>query len=382
MKKEKNKFISSPLIIVAASMAPTLTVAGTLRRRQHAKSGKSAKANSQTKAAIATIYNYRQPIYHYPKPIYYYRQRQHVLNSKSGKSSKAKKITISQTQTQTAATLASSTTTTTSTTTSTTTTTLPDVIEETSAILTATATLPKVNERMNDDWDCSSPHETFPLGLCEGECDKDCHCDGDLICYQRGADHVVPGCDGPSNPSSKSDFCVDPRAVDAIRKSLYDFNNTDFSSQYSGISSPTRIRLFWHEVYYWQETRDETFWCMQCEGPCEEGRKIKVNVCDETNERQYFIAVNETIRPKLNTTLCMMETGFNSEDKPVRLSPCNGTESQQFWGYKEEFPFELRPRTDTTTCLTQMHHPKAHEAVFPRNCTKVRENDSSLWVTY
>ena len=110
MKNDKSPLI----IIVAASMAPTLTVAGTLRRRQHAKSGKSTKANSQTKAAIATtIYNYRQPIYHYPKPIYYYRQREHISSSKSGKSSKAKKISISQTQTQTSATLASTAATTT-----------------------------------------------------------------------------------------------------------------------------------------------------------------------------------------------------------------------------------------------------------------------------
>ena len=255
----------------------------------------------------------------------------------------------------------------------------------TAVFLTTTTTLPKTNQVTNDDWDCSSPHPLFPLDVCQGECDKDCHCKGELICYQRGwrsVGETVPGCDGA--PKSRSDFCVDPQAVDDIRTSLYDFDNTDFSSQYVGTSTPTQIRLFWHEVYYWQGTREETFWCMQCEGPCEDGQKIKIHHCDYANERQYFIAVGETIRPLLDTNLCITETGLGREDDPVQLSPCNNGASQQFWGYREQGPFQLRPRTgtDLSYCLTQMHHPKAHEAVFPRNCTKAEENDTSLWTTY
>ena len=264
------------------------------------------------------------------------------------------------------------------------TTTIPSATTTTTSTTTTTTTLPKIEEVTRDSWDCSSSHPSFPLGLCQGECDKDCHCEGDLICYQRDAGHIIPGCDGV--PTSRSDFCVDPQAVDDIRKSLYDFDNTDFSSQYVGTSTPTQIRLFWHEVYYWQETREETFWCMQCEGPCEDGQKIKINVCDYANERQYFIAVGETIRPLLDTNLCITETGFNTEAEPVQLSPCKngdvGATNQQFWGYKEQGTFQLRPRTGLSYCLTQMHHPKAHEAVFPRTCTKVVENDTSLWTTY
>jgi len=239
----------------------------------------------------------------------------------------------------------------------------------------------KVNEITKEKWDGSSSHVHYPLGLCEGECDKDRDCEGDLICYQRGSGHAVPGCSGV--PGSRSDFCIDPQAlIDAIP---FDFTNIDTTTQYEGMSKPSRLRLFWHEIYYWQETRDETFWCMQCEGPCEEGQKIKINHCDET-DRQYFIADGETIRPKSDTTLCMTETGFDKEVLPVQLMPCDDATNQQFWGYKEQGPFQLRPRTSTSTklthCLTQHHHPKAHEAVYPRTCTIVEDNDTSLWTRY
>ena len=185
-------------------------------------------------------------------------------------------------------------------------------------------------------------------------------------------------------PGSNADFCIDPQAlIDAIP---YDFENDDFSGKYEVTSTPSRIRLFWHETYYWQETRDETFWCMQCEGECKEGAKIKVNNChgisDDAEARQQFIADGETIRPQLNTSLCMTETGFNKEVFPVQLMPCDGATNQKFWGYKDQGLFQLRPRTELTHCLTQHHHPKAHEAVYPRTCTIVEDNDTSLWTRY
>ena len=53
--------------------------------------------------------------------------------------------------------------------------------------------------------DCNSDHR---CGLCEGDCDKDSHCQGSLECYQRDGTEDVPGCYG----SGKSgwDHCYDP----------------------------------------------------------------------------------------------------------------------------------------------------------------------------
>ena len=49
------------------------------------------------------------------------------------------------------------------------------------------------------------PSEVFPLGECQGDCDNDAECAGDLICFKRSANEVVPGCVGPGE--SKEDYC-------------------------------------------------------------------------------------------------------------------------------------------------------------------------------
>lgn len=47
-------------------------------------------------------------------------------------------------------------------------------------------------------------------GLCQGDCDDDSDCAGELVCYQRGRYESVPGCRGGHEDSSKSDYCVKP----------------------------------------------------------------------------------------------------------------------------------------------------------------------------
>jgi hypothetical protein len=38
--------------------------------------------------------------------------------------------------------------------------------------------------------------ETNKCGLCEGDCDTNDDCEGDLVCYQRDPGDDIPGCDG------------------------------------------------------------------------------------------------------------------------------------------------------------------------------------------
>lgn len=35
-----------------------------------------------------------------------------------------------------------------------------------------------------------------PHGLCEGDCNTDNHCRGELVCFERSAFELVPGCSG------------------------------------------------------------------------------------------------------------------------------------------------------------------------------------------
>merc|ERR1719295_2266972 len=50
------------------------------------------------------------------------------------------------------------------------------------------------------------------LGNCQGDCDKDSHCAGDLKCWQRAADNIepIPGCNGDLSALDGKDFCYDP----------------------------------------------------------------------------------------------------------------------------------------------------------------------------
>jgi hypothetical protein len=57
----------------------------------------------------------------------------------------------------------------------------------------------------------SDPGDEFPLGVCEGDCDEDAHCAGDLICFQREKHQPVPGCRG--SDGTRNDYCIDPSAL-------------------------------------------------------------------------------------------------------------------------------------------------------------------------
>jgi hypothetical protein len=49
------------------------------------------------------------------------------------------------------------------------------------------------------------PSANFPLGKCEGDCDNDGECAGNLKCFQRDGRQPVPGCEGLGNTGS--DYC-------------------------------------------------------------------------------------------------------------------------------------------------------------------------------
>ena len=58
------------------------------------------------------------------------------------------------------------------------------------------------------------PIESWPLGLCEGDCDIDSDCEGDLECFKSQDVNAVPGCSGtrPTRPrdDNKVDYCYNP----------------------------------------------------------------------------------------------------------------------------------------------------------------------------
>jgi hypothetical protein len=54
------------------------------------------------------------------------------------------------------------------------------------------------------------------MGLCEGDCDNDNECEGNLLCFERQGvtgDSPVPGCEGVG--VTDKDYCYDPNAPTA-----------------------------------------------------------------------------------------------------------------------------------------------------------------------
>ena len=54
------------------------------------------------------------------------------------------------------------------------------------------------------------PREAFPLEECQGDCDSDDDCAGQLKCYQRSNDDLTPGCLGKGQ--ERKDYCYDAGA--------------------------------------------------------------------------------------------------------------------------------------------------------------------------
>ena len=53
----------------------------------------------------------------------------------------------------------------------------------------------------------------YPLDQCQGDCDMDEHCKGNLICFQRRKHESVPGCQGGSEDTTPTDYCIDPKYI-------------------------------------------------------------------------------------------------------------------------------------------------------------------------
>jgi len=60
-----------------------------------------------------------------------------------------------------------------------------------------------------DSGNNGSPSNSYPLALCQGDCDNDDECGPGLKCYQRGASEAVPGCSDDNNAGkSGNDYCI------------------------------------------------------------------------------------------------------------------------------------------------------------------------------
>jgi len=73
------------------------------------------------------------------------------------------------------------------------------------ATATATTTTTTAGLPALDDLGASG-HINGPMEECQGDCDNDSHCKGDLVCFQRSGFTEVPGCSGLGTESW--DYCI------------------------------------------------------------------------------------------------------------------------------------------------------------------------------
>lgn len=213
------------------------------------------------------------------------------------------------------------------------------------------------------------------LNRCEGDCDSDSDCEGDLICYQRGSNDQVPGCTfssmmGSFPISDDTDVCVDRRSLGNV----------------------VRLRLHWEDGYYWQESSREVFWCMahSQSGTCHYGTEAR----ECTSDRIYTDWCSGTSRQKFQIVYLLsgefmiraVSNGKCLEGDRPKLRDCDPNKSSQRWhpmnGGYESPSFEITRVGKESRCLSQHHHPKEGEIIELNDCAQERRYETNAWEFY
>lgn len=192
--------------------------------------------------------------------------------------------------------------------------------------------------------------------------------------------------------------------------------------QVPGASPVGKIRLYWQRGYFWQESWREEKFCMTCSRRngqtrgCFEGRYIELQDCyrprkdsKSRHRTQDFIRVehDKTIRPAIDPSLCFTHPNVDQdccsiEDKKgnkignswhinmsaVYLKRCEpGNKKQQFdlkgTGWRKNGKFQLHTEVrNKDRCLTNMHHPRPDEHVYPQKCDRAANHQTDAWTVY
>jgi hypothetical protein len=250
-----------------------------------------------------------------------------------------------------------------------------------------------------------SPPSIFPLGLCQGDCDRDSDCAPGLRCFQRDSRQAVPGCRGGEQNTGNGDFCYDPNpqsgSVPTAPTPTGPSPTPPAPTAPTGPSptAPTTpgaittetfvLKLYWEEGYFWQEESFERRWCVRCRNRCSRGGLLKIVNCDNDGgdgepDRFRFLTPannNQVQLQEVSSELCLERTG----NRKLTMERCRSNRTNQrfqasngnlVFGDK----FELTPVTRLDFCVTQRHHPKADEVLELEPCDLTATfSDTSFW---
>ena len=207
-----------------------------------------------------------------------------------------------------------------------------------------------------------------PLGLCQGDCDKDDDCKGSLVCFQRDARQDVPGCSGGTDDISKADYCIEPTSS----------NNNLPASQ-----SNFRLKLYWEPGYFWQEETIERKWCMECPGAsCSIGDMQFIHKCGDSSEHFDFVPVSGGHLIRIHGKDYCLE----KSDRSIYVRSCDANKPDQHWvannGSFDGSRFEITPANRRDLCAHNTHHPKDGEEIRLDACSTARVDTTSYWNRY
>ena len=213
------------------------------------------------------------------------------------------------------------------------------------------------------------------LKRCEGDCDSDSDCEGNLVCYQRGPGDEIPGCTfstfwGSFPISDDTDVCVDRRSL----------------------GGSVRLRMYWERGFFWQESSEEVYWCMahSQSGTCYYGLEerecesdhVYTDWCSTSSRQQFEILYQpsgEFMIRAVSKNQCL------EGDRP-KLRDCNPNNAAQLWhpmnGGYESTKFEITRKGRESRCLTQHHHPKEGEVIEMNDCARERRYTTNAWEFY
>lgn len=243
---------------------------------------------------------------------------------------------------------------------------------------------------VGEDW---KPKESYPLDVCEGDCDGDYDCAGELICFHRDKaldsinGGIVPGCVG--RDTTTRDYCIHP-------------NDTLVRPP---VPNSFRLKKYWQFGYKWQDEFWEQEWCMECtrasnvtvtdnnvSSSCAVNDSIIISHCSHdrstwfkyknlrNDTTQLQIAVNNTMSSSQH--LCLQLVGNTT----ISIKVCDGTNQRQkfrslngLFGKTNKFEIGTIFREG---CISNHHHPKDGELLYRENCTVTRKHTTSYWTQY
>eukprot|EP00980_Cylindrotheca_fusiformis_P010554 scaffold2334_cov118-Cylindrotheca_fusiformis.AAC.26 len=172
-----------------------------------------------------------------------------------------------------------------------------------------------------------------------------------------------------------------------------------------------KLRLYWSPDYFWQETYDESWWCMECtqcdeyslgDGPksgckapgssgssCKPGNMIWIRKCkDKRRDYRFNIIKNQGSGDQIrvhDSNMCLSTV----DNLYLEVQTCHSSKSNQLWKPIEDTnKFELRPYSQRdwsprkAVCLSQMHHPKDKELVGLHRCRIALGHETLYWAEY